>query len=556
MLWLCGICPLLADSFVVHTYPQPGLHRAISQVNAQPWLESIQPAASAEFFGFDYDKASVQQYKFDYIAHLERSSRQQLSLSAELQNWFTQHPIIREQFWLSLSPTHDDMAQCIAIFDNLRRLFPERMEEYYQLAIATAVVWDQPDAIISSRNIGIWGYEAEQFSKPASYSEIFDYYSNSRHQDSFVFSPKSLPWQALVHVVDQDLSVNEMEWAVQQFQAERYDMRSLYNKVPYDESKLSTGNAALHKKSYDLKNLIRYGGLCGDRATFLTRVAKAFAIPAMKMRIEAAGTSWGHVWAGHLLDNMNEARLAHTGKSSACVQQCGWAYDPQTRTLVREDKMSMVLMAAMMRHAALMDAQFLAQRAAENFHSNPPLSLELSLAAIGACNASPLGWHMLNHHTATGQFPFDHALKLFKACGKWRQNYPNMAAEYLNCMIHAMPDDLSENQWACLAEYLHDENVSTEQSISLLHTLLAKTHNPTMAHDAMALVARICKHPSTSTLLTSPLLQESLHIAQAYDLQNELAPLLKNLSQALQQHNSLVPEWLVAQSSQAKPREL
>ena len=66
--------------------------------------------------------------------------------------WFDEHPAVREEFFTAIDPQHDKVVETLELFAQLKQRNPEQTARYWNLAIATAVTWDDVRPV--SPNIG------------------------------------------------------------------------------------------------------------------------------------------------------------------------------------------------------------------------------------------------------------------------------------------------------------------------------------------------------------------------------------------------------------------
>src|SRR5262249_27820892 len=91
----------------------------------------------------------------------------------------------------------------------------------------------------------------------------------------------------LVYVVDHRTPLAERKWAQTYYQSVKAQGKSLHQDVPYDNDMLKgeiTKNADvkphLAGRTYSLKNIKTYGGVCAQQADFASRVGKSLCVPS------------------------------------------------------------------------------------------------------------------------------------------------------------------------------------------------------------------------------------------------------------------------------------
>src|SRR5262249_35724188 len=153
---------------------------------------------------------------------------------------------------------------------------------YYNLAIATAVVWDQPKNVYDYR-----GHQIRTRSiLPPGVMEIgpmenFQYYTEG--EQVIRKRAESLPWEFLVYVVNNRTPMEERKWSQKEYPvAKQKEIGHCYKEIAYDEQMLRTKGreCQLEGHDYTLMGIRQYGGVCAMQADYAARVAKSLAIPA------------------------------------------------------------------------------------------------------------------------------------------------------------------------------------------------------------------------------------------------------------------------------------
>lgn len=209
--------------------------------------------------------------------------------------WLEQHPAVREELFTAISPETDKIPQVLANFEKLRKEFPEKIDDYAELAIACCVVWDDP-------NRGVYNYAGHQrrthSTMPddlAQMTDVFRYYVEA---EKFMEGRiRHVPWELLAYVVNDRTPIAERKWAMTGYAGQRAMYGKCYSEVPYDHEMLRTQSreCKLGGKEYTLANIKQYGGVCAMQADFAARVGKGIGIPAAYVGGESAGGEL-HAW--------------------------------------------------------------------------------------------------------------------------------------------------------------------------------------------------------------------------------------------------------------------
>lgn len=361
------------------------------------------------------------------------------ALNADFATWLKAHGEIRRDFWLALSPQFDEAAQAIAVLDELRKHDEKRVEQFAHLAIAMAVVYDTPDALLTSRLNYLWAVTDSQFSPQRPLIATFDYFSDKKNQARFTFKPDQLPWPILVHLVDFDIADNEIDWAWKNCDSARKDIASLYQTVPYDNDKLARKTPKLGSNDYVLENLRKLGGVCVDQAHYTTRVAKAFGVPAMKVAGEGRyGASSLHAWAGFLINAGGRAQLDFTGRYQGDYYYTGDIFDPQTRTMILDREVAMLYDGISLSYFKYRDSSALSRAAVQVVGSDPTTAMALARQAIDRDTFNPNAWRLLAYGVSTGAIDQKEGNLLVARLFKDLANHPDLTMECLQRFMSAI----------------------------------------------------------------------------------------------------------------------
>jgi hypothetical protein len=216
---------------------------------------------------------------------------------AELTAWLEKHTAIKEELYTAIDERSDNVPAALALFAKLWKEFPKKVEEYPALAIATAVVWDNPRAVYDYAH-----HQRRTKSKmPEGLADgraNFEYLVNA--DKSVTSNLKALPREFLAFVVDNRTPVNERKWA-QKFVKSQRGTSSWHQSVPYDKGMLQTEQTGkgpgpkLTGQEYTLANIKKYGGVCAQQADFVARVGKSLGQPSVYVSGESAFRGW-HAW--------------------------------------------------------------------------------------------------------------------------------------------------------------------------------------------------------------------------------------------------------------------
>ena len=206
----------------------------------------------------------------------------------------------------------DSPRQAFHVLTQIKRKFGEDdLLRYPGLAIAHALVWDS-ERPPSNR------FEAV---------DSFDFYVSNvgRMLDDIA----ALPYQAALFLACAEATPAERVWAQGKIMRLE-DMSKLYNSLEYDWGGAYGGRKRIAGHPYTLPNLLRYGGICGDRAYYAANVVRAAGVPAVW--IAGVGLHGGHAWTGYLksMEGGQFVWYLGCGRYESERYYVGITFDPQT----------------------------------------------------------------------------------------------------------------------------------------------------------------------------------------------------------------------------------
>jgi hypothetical protein len=204
-----------------------------------------------------------------------------------LNEWLSSHADVMEDFYSALDERHDNLPAALRLFHDLWKKSPDDVAKYPNLAIATAVVWDDPRR-------GVYDYRGHQVRTHSTLPEAVMKFTGLDDFDYLVTHARQiqgkengsrlqiLPWEFLVYVVDHRTPADERDWALKNYIAKRPMIGKIYGEIEYDHEMLRTNSKVckLAGEPYTLPSIRKHGGVCAMQADFAARVAKSLAVPA------------------------------------------------------------------------------------------------------------------------------------------------------------------------------------------------------------------------------------------------------------------------------------
>jgi hypothetical protein len=203
------------------------------------------------------------------------------------------------------------------------------LEEYATLTAAICVVHDRP----LSRRIN------ENGAKSPEALAVFDYFVKNEKQ--MFFGIKPVPAEMLIYVVDTTASIEEMDWALVNYQRDA-KVGSRFFDIRYDFDHLRNGTPKrVTSEGFTLQNILKYGGVCADQAYFATSVGKAIGVPTAYTTGAAGETA--HAWVGFLQAKDRQGWWNFdVGRYEAYRGVRGMVLDPQMREGIPDSYVSLL----------------------------------------------------------------------------------------------------------------------------------------------------------------------------------------------------------------------
>ncbi len=224
----------------------------------------------------------LRKYFADQFEHEHQASwRTALGEEAEeLDAWLAENVDLKEELFTAIDPQYDNIPEVFRVFNAIRTGHPDRINSYGNLAIATALVWDDPKG-------GVYDYGNHcrrcKSTMPIDRPDALANFEYFLHAEKFMQGRgQFLPWEFLIHLVNHRTPYDERKWALGGYLGSRAMFGKCYKDVPYDTEMLDSGSAVarMNTRDYTLPNLKQFGGVCAMQADYAARVGKSLGVPA------------------------------------------------------------------------------------------------------------------------------------------------------------------------------------------------------------------------------------------------------------------------------------
>lgn len=236
-----------------------------------------------------------------------------------------------QDFAQNLSPK-DNPSAALKILQDLWRADPAKFWQYSRLALAIALVYDQPVPE---------GWPHHQVSADAlpgpamTPPQAFAFWVDSAKAGKLYNDPKTLPVDQLKYLVDVFLPADELRWAQKNARFPRGDFGKAFSSITYDHPRLLAGAYVWPRPSYTLAEIKKLGGICVDQAYFAAVAGKANGLPTLYF--SGQGDDGGHAWFGYL-KGANRWEL-DCGRYENQNYAVGEAFDPQTGEPINDSEL-------------------------------------------------------------------------------------------------------------------------------------------------------------------------------------------------------------------------
>jgi len=205
-----------------------------------------------------------------------------------------EHSKLRRAFLENLRP-EDDATEAMRILLQIQLLHPECIQELPCLAVAIALVFDQP----FPKN---WphhqvAHELVPLDKidPVRRMQQMTELQVARR---YLTDLRDFTVSELKFIVDHPLIDSEMEWARKNVTASRSGYSKVFSSIHYDISRYESNQLIWPYGQYLFSEIKSRGGICVDQAYFAAMTGKAKGLPTLYF--SGQGDDGGHAWFGFM----------------------------------------------------------------------------------------------------------------------------------------------------------------------------------------------------------------------------------------------------------------
>jgi len=239
-------------------------------------------------------------------------------------------------FLAALAP-EDDERKALEILCRIYKWSPRACREYAALAVAHAVVLDQPPPrswpheFVTAADIPV-GKEPPE--------KRFAFYVNSHARHKLLLDPRKLSVRELMFVVDSVVELDELAFAQKLRISTPRTLKNVYPTIEYDRKRVQddVDAHAWPHGTYRLGDILKNGGICADRAYFAVQAGKAKGVPTVFFH--GQGRSGTHIWVGYL--EKPGRWVLDVARYNQGDYPVGLAVDPQTGRRLTDAQMQLM----------------------------------------------------------------------------------------------------------------------------------------------------------------------------------------------------------------------
>lgn len=244
--------------------------------------------------------------------------------------WLMGDPALTDEFFQYLAP-QDRADRVLCILEDLHRTAPDKFPAYNSLALAFAMVWDDPPPLNIHDQMGPAAVPQDS----STVAERFLFYVNGNEKNILEWDLRKLPAEHLKFVVDAAVGLDELRWAQKHVRASKGSYDTVFASIKYDEQRRNKGVFTWPFPVYSLEEIRKRGGICVDQAYFAALTGKANGIPTLFFH--GPGRRGGHAWFGYLKGK--DKWDLDCGRYAYDKYATGFALDPQTGQVITDHEL-------------------------------------------------------------------------------------------------------------------------------------------------------------------------------------------------------------------------
>ena len=293
----------------------------IRENNAQEGIETFADVLADRFRETVHpggDRLAIYSLLADCVRLMEMTEK--APLSAELSDWLLASDQ-RVRGLVNIVLPEDDLKQVLEIIEKLALHDPAGRDQYFDLILALAVVWDVPQRPLLHGQMG-----DRTLPYAPDVEARYDYFKALYLGEKAKLDYEALSVYDLVFVVDTPVPLSELQWVLEHVSGDVDSWTEKFQAVNYDQRRLEHEQYVWPHGSYTLAAIRKQGGICVDQAYYCVLTARAYGIPSLYF--QAIGSGGGHAWFSYLRSARTWA--LDVGRYESQNYTTGYALNPQT----------------------------------------------------------------------------------------------------------------------------------------------------------------------------------------------------------------------------------
>jgi len=230
--------------------------------------------------------------------------------------------LLRRLFLENLRP-EDNATAAVQILLQIQMTHPESIKELPCLAVAIALVFDQPFPRYWPHHQVSHKLVPLEKGDPV---RRMDQMTELQVARRYLTDLRDFTVSEMKFIVDHPLIDSEMEWARENVTASRSGYSKVFSSIRYDIPRFESNQLMWPYGTYLLSEIKSRGGICVDQAYFAAMTGKAKGLPTLYF--SGQGDDGGHAWFGYM-DSPGHWET-DCGRYESQNYPVGNAVDPQT----------------------------------------------------------------------------------------------------------------------------------------------------------------------------------------------------------------------------------
>lgn len=337
---------------------------------------------------------------------------------------------LSSSFFHLLTP-YDYLPGVLGIMDRLQESEPVAFEDYPQLALAIALVFDVPPPPQWPHGQVPTQLLSRDLRDPL---EVFRYWVGVNRSGAALHDLKDLSASELKFVVDAAAPWDELNWVQQRVEFDFSSLPRAYDAVAYRMDRVDAQQYVWPETVYSLPVILSQGGICIDQGYFASQVGKARGVPTLLFR--GVGMDGRHAWFGYL-DGQQKWQM-DVGRYAEQKLVAGLAFDPQTWGNVNDHELAF-LAERFHRHPRFRQSrawQYLAQELLR--FGDFDKALEAARKSTGISPRNVTAWEVLIIAEQAAELPLVKREGTMRQAARSLQQYPDLYARFMRDAIRTM----------------------------------------------------------------------------------------------------------------------